>query len=439
MAVKRIKQLKKQMPLRDGLRAQVYFNDMARRGLFLDEIGSIYYYFKESEPKEIRYATQVFSDYPTKEELEEIKAKGWQEVCHWDKEYVFSTEDMTIPDLYDHLEIERLEVERQILATETYGKKPDWFPMVMILIPLVFALYSKRLKSESLLLAVKEVWHWIAIFLLGFVFNYFSRKRLKRKKAELEEQRQLREEGRWDDRNVDWHGKRMRNTMVLGVVAVLLCIAAYYGCNMNEKAFDMPEKVSYAELPVVRVEELQEGDWKRAGEPVDLSREGFGIRNGTDFQKNNEYRDAKFWSRIQNYGVEYQNLPVASRKVYMTQYMEEENTGELTGLQTQYWNYHLELLAERKFEKMTENVKQRGSGIYSGVELDWTDTKREILDVPKGTLDEVIVCKIIGEKGERLRILAREGSQLMEMKYKGNVDVEKILLEINRVFVSQTE
>ena len=88
---------------------------------------------------------------------------------------------------------------------------------------------------------------------------------------------------------------------------------------------------------------------------------------------------------------------------------------------------------------MTENVKQRGSGIYSGVELDWTDAKREILDVPKGTLDEVIVCKIIGEKGERLQILAREGSQLMEMKYKGNVDVEKILLEINRVFVSQTE
>ena len=51
----------------------------------------------------------------------------------------------------------------------------------------------------------------------------------------------------------------------------------------------------------------------------------------------------------------------------------------------------------------------------------------------------MIVCKIIGEKGERLQILAREGRQLMEMKYKGNVDVEKILLEINRVFVSQTE
>ena len=62
-------------------------------------------------------------------------------------------------------------------------------------------------------------------------------------------------------------------------------------------------------------------------------------------------------------------------------------------------------MAERKFEKLTEHVV-RGAGIYSGAELDWTDAKREILDVPKGTLDEVIVCKIIGEKGERLQILA---------------------------------
>ena len=105
MAEKRIKQLKRQMPLRDGLRTQAYFNDMAQRGLFLDEIGQIYYYFREGEPKEIRYATQVFSDYPTQNELDEIAAKGWKMVCRWEKEYVFFTEDMAIPDLYDHLEI----------------------------------------------------------------------------------------------------------------------------------------------------------------------------------------------------------------------------------------------------------------------------------------------------------------------------------------------
>ena len=51
----------------------------------------------------------------------------------------------------------------------------------------------------------------------------------------------------------------------------------------------------------------------------------------------------------------------------------------------------------------------------------------------------MIVCKIIGEKGERLQILAREGDQLMEIKYKGNVEVEKILTEISRVFQSQTK
>ena len=436
MAEKRIKQLKRQMPLRDGLRAQAYLEDMARRGLFLDEIGQIYYYFREGEPKEIRYATQVFTDYPTQAELEEVEAKGWDLVCRWEKEYVFATEDMTIPDLYDHLEIERLEVERQIIATETSMKNPDWFIIVMTLIPFVYVIYRNGFKVESLMVAAGRAWHWIAILLFGLVFNHFHKKRLQRKKAELEEQQELREEGCWSDDDVNWQSKRARNTAFIVVVALAAVVAGYYGCNMNEKAFYMPEKVSYAELPVVRVEELQEGDWRRTGEPIDLSREGFGIRNGTDFQKNNEYRDAKFWSRIQNYGVEYTNLLVASRKVYMTQYMEEINTGELTGIQTQYWNYRMEPLAERKFRKLTDKV-ERGGGLYSGAELDWVDAKRELLDVPKGTLDELIVCKITGEKGERLQILAREGTQLMEMKYKGNVEVEKILLEINRVFYSQ--
>ena len=87
---------------------------------------------------------------------------------------------------------------------------------------------------------------------------------------------------------------------------------------------------------------------------------------------------------------------------------------------------------------MTDKV-EHGGGLYSGAELDWTDAKREILEIPKGTLDELIVCKLTGEKGERLHILAREGDQLMEMKYKGAVDVEKILTEISRVFASQTE
>ena len=438
MTEKRIRQLKRQMPLRDGLRAQVYFNDMAQRGLFLDEIGQIYYYFKESEPKEVRYATQVFSDYPAQSELDEISAKGWKLVSRWEKEFVFATEDMNIPDLYDHLEIERLEVERQILATESSMKKPDWFIIVMVLIPLVYAIYRNGFNVESLMVAAGRTWHWIAILLFGYGFNRFNRKRLQRKKTELEEQRQLQEEGRWDNDDVDWQGKRVKNTVLIVIVAVATVVVGYYACNMNEETFDMPEKVSYAELPVVRVEELQKGDWKRAGEPVDLSREGFGIRNGTDFQKNNEYRDAKFWSKVQNYGVEYKNLPVAERKVYMTQYMEEQQTGKLTGIQTQYWNYRMEWLAERKFEKLAEDVGT-GAGIYSGAELDWTDAERELIDIPNGNFDEVVVCKLTGEKGERLHILAREGTQLMEMKYKGNVEIEKILLEINRVFYSQTK
>lgn len=438
MGDKRIKKLKKQMPIRDGLRAQAYFQDMAAQGLFLDEIGHLYYYFREEEPREIRYAAKVFSDYPLKEQLEEMEATGWKEVCHWDKEFVFATEDPSLEVLFDHLEEEWQDVERRITETEKEKRKVDWFPLLMILIAFGAGVYYNGFQTESLLDAAKQAWHWIAIFLFGIVFNIFYKRHLQRKREALEEQRQLRQEGRWDDRDMEWHGKRAKNTVRIGILVLLLVAAGYYGCNINEETFDMPVEVSYADLPVVRVEELQDGDWVRAGEPVDLSREGFGIRNGTDFEKNNAYRDAKFWSRVQNYGVEYKTLPVAGCKVYLTQYMEEKNTGELTGIQSMYWNYRMEWLAERKFEKLTENVV-RGAGIYSGAELDWVDAKRELLDIPKGELDELVVCKITGEKGERLQILARRDKQLMEMKYKGSAEIEEILEEINRVFASQAK
>lgn len=437
MGGKRIKKLKKQMPISDGLRAQAYFHDMAARGLFLEEISHLYYYFREGEPTEIRYAAKVFPDYPLKGQLEEMEATGWKEVCHWDKEFVFATEDPSLEVLFDHLEEEWQDVERRITETEKEKKKVDWFPLLMILIVFGAGVYANGFKAESMLDAVKQVWHWMAILLFGIVFNFFYKRHLQRKKETLEEQRQLREEGRWDDRDMEWHGKRAKNTVRIGILVLLLAAAGYYGCNMNEEAFDMPVEVSYADLPAVRVEELQDGDWVRAGEPVDLSREGFGIRNGTDFEENNAYRDAKFWSRVQNYGVEYKNLPATERKVYLTQYMEEQLTGELSGIQTTYWKYRMELLAERKFEKLAEDVGH--AGIYSGAELGWVDAERELLDIPNGSLDELIVCKITGEKGERLQILARKDDQLMEMKYKGSAEIEDILQEINQVFAAQAK
>ncbi|WP_458406625.1 DUF2812 domain-containing protein [Anaerotignum sp.] len=438
MGDKRIKKLKKQMPISDGLRAQAYFRDMAAEGKILDEIGYVYYYFREEEPKDIRYATKAFAEYPSREELAGYAEKGWKEVGHWDTQFVFATEDPNAEELFDHRETERQEVERQLMEAEKGGHIPNYPVIFAIVLTIGLSVYMKGLSVETAAYIWKEYWYWFVFPLIGIAFDFFHKKRLRKKKEELEEQRQLQEEDRWDDSDADWHGKRVKNTVRISILVLLLAVAGYYGCNINEEAFDMPAEVSYADLPVVRVEELQEGDWKRAGIPVDLSREGFGIRNGTDFQGDREYKDAKFWSRVQNYGVEYKYLPVTERKLYMTQYMEDQQTGELMGIETMYWNYRMELLAKRKFEKVAEDVEY-APGMYSGAKLDWIDAERELLNIPKGAFDELVVCRITSEKGERLQLLARYDDQLMEMKYKGTAKIEDILKEIHNVFVSQAK
>lgn len=437
MGEKRIKQLKRQMPLRDGLRAQAYFHDMAAEGRILDEIGYLYYYFREEEPRDIRYATQVYTEFPPKELLAEYAAKGWKEVGHWDTQFVFATEDPQAEELFDHREIERLEVEQKIMEIDRkLGKGPDFYLLALIVIAFGAAVYYNGFRMESLLAAAGEVWHWIAIFLFGFVVNFFHKRKLLQKKQEMEEQRQQREEGRWDDSDTQWRGKWRRNTAFIGLLVLAMGLFVFYAGNLNEKTLPVPEEISYAALPALRIEALQAGDWLPMGESIDMEKEGIQL-NQVGYELS-DYRTKKSWGELHNYTVEYRFLPHLERKVFLTETLQEETTGESAKQETLYIRYRLEGQAKQKFAKEDEN-NMGGSGIYIGEEAYWRDGTVEWLDVPKGNFDDLHVCRVTSQLGERIHILARYGRQFMEVKYSGTAETEEILTEMEKVFAAQME
>lgn len=435
MGDKRIKKLKKQMPISDGLKAQAYFHDMAAEGKILDEVGYMFYYFREEEPKDIRYATQVFIAYPSKEELAGYATKGWHEVSHWDTQFVFATEDPTAEELFDHKTTELLEVERRLTEVEKEGRVPNYPILIAIVCAFGIAFFYNGVNAESFWTVWERAWLYIVALLFGVVFSFVQSRRLRRKREELLEQREEDREGRRSILDEDWRGRRRRNTLWIIGIVVLVCVGLYYVGNMNEKIYDMPEEVSYAELPAVRLEQMSDGNWERTGDGLDPSREGIQLEN-IDYMGNADYRSKKRWGELYNYSTEYKYLPLLERKAATTQYLQEKETGETAKMETMYYHYRLELLAERKFDKEDE-LNMGGTGIYTGDEIYWQDGTVERLDVPKGTFDDLHVCIVTSELGERLHILARYDKQLMKVKYSGNAKIEAILDEINAVFAAQ--
>lgn len=433
MKEKRIKTLKKQMPILDGLKAQAYFRDMAAEGKVLDEVGYLFYYFREEEPKDIRYATQVFTTTPSTEELAEYADKGWREVGHWEQEYVFATENPDAPELFDHRENALLEVERQIIQTEKEGTVPNYPILIGIFVAFGIAFFYHGLNQESFLTVWDRAWPYLVVLLFGIVFNMVQRRRLRKKKEELLQQRENCKEGRAEDE--DWRSSRKRHTMWICVVVLLLGIFIYYCGDFNETTFVLPQEVSYTEIPAVRIEQLKRGDWEQIGEGIDPEREGVQMGN-IDFIGNAEYRSKKRRGELYNFGMASRYLPSLESKVFTTQYLEEAGLGETEKMETTYYRYRLELIAERKFEK-EEARNMGGSGIYTGDEIYWNKGTVEFLDAEKDKLDDLHVCMVTSKLGERLHILARQGDQLMEVKYSGSAEVETILKEIEAVFSAQ--
>lgn len=90
-----------------------HLQDMAERGLVLVEMTHILYFYEERDPAYLRYRIEHLERMPSEEDRQALAEAGWQEVCHYELEYVFAAprDPETPPDPLDELTAKRKKLE----------------------------------------------------------------------------------------------------------------------------------------------------------------------------------------------------------------------------------------------------------------------------------------------------------------------------------------
>lgn len=413
------------------LQGTAYLREMAEQGLLLEDMSHLMYIFREGEPQYLQYRMEERKNILTEEEREAYAKEGWQEVCHYELEYIFARErDPFTEDAAANAAEIAAELDEEIKLEEKNERTNRYGQLAVIGIGLIAAFLIFGFSDGTLYLAVRMLVRFLPWILLAFVLSRRRTKKLQREKEEVLN-------GNISDDYTDWRKGRRATFILIAFLVIGLGVWVFYASDFNEKTFILPQEVSYAEIPAVRIEQIKKGSWEQIGEGLEPEREGIQMGN-IDYVGNAEYRSKKRWGELYNYGIVYRYLPSLESKVFTTQYLQEAEMGETAKMETTYYRYRLELLAERKFAK-EEARNMGGSGIYTGDEIYWQEGTVEFLDAEKDKLDDLHVCMVTSELGERLHILARQGKQLMEVKYSGNAEREAILKEIAAVFTAQEE
>ena len=410
------------------LQKAAYLQEMAEQGLLLEDMGYYKFIFREGEPQSLQYRVEERENVPTEEEKAAYAEKGWQEVCHYETEYIFARErdpfmdDATVNAANISAKLdEKIELVKKDERNGRYGQ------FLIIGIGLIAAFFLFGFSDRTLHLAIQMLVRFLPWILLASLLSRRSVKKLQREKEEVLD-------GNISDDYTDWRKGRREAFILIGFLVIGLAVWVFYASDFNETTFDLPKEISYDEIPAVRLEMLTNEPLTRIGESIDPQKEGVYL-SGAPWE-GNVYRIQKKMGGFENYGVEYRYLLQTEEKVETKQCMQEAKLSETAKMETTYYRYRLEFLAERKYKKEEED-NMHGSGIYTGDEIYWQEGTVEFLDAEKEKLDDLHVCMVTSELGERLHILARQGKQLMEVKYSGNAEAEAILKEIDAVFSAQ--
>ena len=146
----------------------------------------------------------------------------------------------------------------------------------------------------------------------------------------------------------------------LVLVGVALVVGGtYYGCNLNDKTFDLPEKSTYAKLPAVRLESLTDEPLTRCGESIDPAQEG--LHMSANQAEGMMYQAVKRIGGLYNYGVEHCYELRTKRDLETKQYMQDAEGTEWR-LDTRYICFRRERDAEKQYDETIENERLTEKG-----------------------------------------------------------------------------
>lgn len=74
------------------VQAAVYLREMAEQGYILEEMNHLWYVFREDMPAYLQYRLETRTAAPSEAERAAYAEDGWQEVCHYELDYIFAKE-----------------------------------------------------------------------------------------------------------------------------------------------------------------------------------------------------------------------------------------------------------------------------------------------------------------------------------------------------------
>lgn len=404
------------------LQKAAYLQEMAEQGLLLEDMGYYQFIFREGEPQFLQYRVEERESVLTEEEKAAYAEEGWQEVCHYELEYIFVRErDPFAEDAAANAAEIAAELDEKIALEKKNERTNRYGQLAAIGIGLIAVFSISGFSGRALYLAIQFLVRFLPWILLAFVLSRRRTKKLQREKEEVLN-------GNISDDYTDWRKGRRATFILITMLVVGLGVWVYYASDFNEKTFDLPQEISYEEIPAVRLEMLTEEKLVRAGESIDPSKEG--IRMNAAFWEGNMYDIQKEMGGFENYGIDYRYLLKTEEKVETKQCMQTEDGMELN-LDTMYYRFRSERDAVMQYNDRLEREEEMAD-VWKEIGV----PPSEIVSMESGVFDVLHICRT----GELIyHIICRQGKQVMEVKYSGNTEIEAILKEIDAVFTAQEE
>ncbi len=409
------------------LQGTAYLREMAEQGLILEDMSYLMYIFREGEPQYLQYRMEERKSILTEAERETYAKEGWQEVCHYELEYVFVRErDPFAEDAaVNAVEIvakldEEIKLEKKNERTNRYGQ------LAVLGIGLIAVFSISGFSGRALYVAIQFLVRFLPWILIAFVLSRRRTKKLQKEKEEVLN-------GNISDDYTDWRKGRRATFLLIALLVIGLAVWVYYASDFNEKTFDLPQEISYEEIPAVRLEMLTKEPLTRIGESIDPQKEGVYL-SGAPWE-GNVYRIQKKMGGFENYGIEYRYLLRTEEKVETKQCMQTGDGMELN-LDTMYYRFRSERDAVTQYDRSVRNEEEM-EDVWK--ELGIEAPSPNLVFVDTDAFFRRHICKTEYSDETVYHIVCQgEDGQIMELRYHGgNVTVEQLMSEIDQVFQAQ--
>ncbi|MGN0135959.1 DUF2812 domain-containing protein [Anaerotignum sp.] len=222
----REKRIRKWKTAASGRLGTVYLlREMAEQGMILEDMNHLMYIFREGESQYLHYRIETREEVLTEEKRMVYAAEGWQEVCHYELEYVFVKER---DPFAEEPEVDRQELIEEIDVQIEQEKKNDRLSRRMVLGVVFFGwLIALLILGTPVLageMALRFLLQLAPSLLLAFLGGFWSIRRLQQKKERIQE-------GDIPEEYTDWRAARKQGFFSL--LWGLVILGLYFYCNVK--------------------------------------------------------------------------------------------------------------------------------------------------------------------------------------------------------------